>query len=346
VRDTLKAPKARRFLICKTRAKQENTLMKIVVLDGYTLNPGDISWEGVQKCGDLTVHERTPKNKTVERVLGAQIALTNKVLLMKPELDALPDLKYIGVLATGYNVVDLQECARRGITVTNIPSYSTYSVAQTTFAHILNIANNVAGHSASARGRGWCESKDFSYCVSPLTELFGLKLGIVGYGQIGKIVAKIAEAFGMEVCAYAPSRQVGSRDSGVKFETLEKLFKCADILSLNCPLTEGTRHMVNKKTLALMKPSAWIINTGRGPLIDEDALAEALNAGRIAAAGVDVLSTEPPSCDNPLLSAKNCYITPHNSWASVAARKRLMGVAADNIKAWQKGQPINVVVAK
>lgn len=318
--------------------------MKITILDGYTVNPGDLSWDAVKTlAASFGVFDRTPPSLVEKRSADSEIVLTNKVVLDKRQLDMLPNLRYIGVLATGYNVVDLEECKRRGICVTNIPAYSTMSVAQTVFAYILFLANSVEKHFESVRAGDWCKSADFAYTLSSITELDGMSLGIVGYGQIGKAVAKIAKTFGMKVRAFAPSRKVGDSDSVAQFSSLDDILSLSDIVSLNCPLNEKTKNLINKDSISLMKKSAWLINAGRGPLVNEQDLADALNAGQIAAYCADVLSVEPPPSTNPLLSAKNSFITPHCAWASKAARSRLIGIAASNISAWLGGNPINVV---
>lgn len=326
--------------------------MKIVEMDGYAANPGDISWEPWKyivspdgtKC-EFTVYDRTPAELVVERAKDADIVITNKVVFSDEVMAQLPKLKYIGVLATGYNVVDIEAACKRGITVTNIPAYSTMSVAQTAIAHLLNITNNVAGHSASVHNGDWKNGPDFSYSVSPLTEVAGLTFGIVGLGNTGKATAKVANALGMNIIAFTSKAQKDLPDYIKKVETIEDLFKESDVLSLHCPLTPSTHHIVNKEHLALMKPSAIIINTGRGPLVDEEALAEALREGKLRAAGVDVLTEEPPRNDSPLLHIDNCHITPHVAWATFEARKRLMDIAVKNIEAFIKGEPQNVIKA-
>ena len=316
--------------------------MKIVVLDGYTLNPGDLSWNELEALGACTVYERTPAEETVARASDADIILTNKTILDAESIHQLSQLKYIGVLATGYNVVDTAAAAARGIPVCNVPEYASASVAQMVFAHMLNLSNNVALHSAGARKGEWSSARDFAYWLTPQIELAGKTLGIVGLGRIGHAVAKAAQAFGMQVAAYRPSVQEGT-DSGIEMASLERIFRESDFISLHCPLNADTQELVNAERLNTMKPGAFLINTGRGPLIDEQALADALNAGRIAGAGLDVLSSEPPAPDNPLLSARNCYITPHIAWATADARRRLMDIAVNNVKAFINGQSQNVV---
>lgn len=316
--------------------------MKIVVLDGYTANPGDLSWEQLNALGACTIYDRTAPNEVLERAAEAEVLLTNKVLIRAEHLAALPCLKYIGVLATGYNVVDVAAAHERGIVVTNIPAYSTPSVGQMVFSHILNIAQQVQHHSDEVHRGRWTNSADFCFRDTPLIELLGKKIGLIGLGQTGYNTARIAIGFGMKVWAYTSKSRLQLPPEIKKME-LDQLFHECDIISLHCPLTEETRELVNARRLALMKPSAMLINTGRGPLVDEQALADALNSGQIYAAGVDVLSTEPPRADNPLLGAKNCYITPHIAWASTAARERLIKMAAENVKGYRDGKLMNVV---
>lgn len=317
--------------------------MKITVLDGFTLNPGDLSWEQLENLGELTVYDRTSPEMVVERACGSEIVLTNKVVLDRTILDRLPDLKYIGVLATGYNVVDVESAREKGIVVTNIPAYSTDSVAQMVFALLLAVTNRVETFTAKNRIGRWSDSVDFCYWDAPLTELAGKYFGIVGLGNIGRKVAVIARAFGMKVLALT-SKDKNELPEGVeKAASLQDLLSRSDVVSLHCPLTDETRSLINSSTLKMMKPSAILINTGRGPLIDESDVAEALKEGVIAAAAVDVLTTEPPKADNPLLSAPNCYITPHVAWASTEARRRLMDIATANVAAFLAGNPRNRV---
>ena len=316
--------------------------MKIVVLDGYGLNPGDLSWNGMNALGELTVYNRTSPSEMLERSQGAEVLITNKTLITAENMAELPELKYIGVLATGYNVVDIDAAKARGIVVTNIPAYSTASVAQMVFAHVLNITQRV-GYYADENVKGrWTDSVDFCYWDTNLVELDGKKMGIVGYGNIGKATARIALAFGMEVLAYT-SKEQKDLPQGVKKVTLDELFVESDVISLHCPLTPDTKELVNAKRLSMMKSSAILINTGRGPLVNEQDLANALNEGRIAGAGLDVLSVEPSVAGNPLLSAKNCFITPHIAWATKEARTRLMDIAVNNLKSYQEGNVINNV---
>ena len=316
--------------------------MKIIVLDGYGLNPGDLTWKGFEELGELTVYDRTFPSELLERAAGAEALVTNKTLITSENMDALPDLKYIGVLATGYNVVDIDAAKARGIVVTNIPAYSTASVAQMVFAHILNITQRV-GYYADENKRGrWTKNADFCYWDTHLVELQCKKMGIVGFGNIGQATARIAQAFGMEVCVYSSKPQF-ALPSGIKKMELDELFGECDVVSLHCPLTPDTKEMVNAERLSKMKPNAILINTGRGPLINEQDLADALNEGKIAAAGLDVLSVEPSVEGNPLLDARNCFITPHIAWATLEARTRLMDIAVQNLKSYQKGQIVNNV---
>ncbi len=319
-------------------------MKKIVVLDGYAANPGDIGWESWKALGELTVYERTAPEETVARCKDAEIVLTNKVIFDVNVIEALPALKYIGVLATGYNVVDLEAATKHGVIVTNIPAYSTLSVAQMVFAHLLNITHHVASHAERVANGAWQNSKDFCFWDSELIELDGLTLGIVGLGNIGRAVARIAQTFGMKVMAYSSKSEEALAEMGIqKAASYEDVFRIADVVSLHCPLNAQTKHLVNAERLALMKPSAILINTGRGPLIDEQALADALNSGKIYAAGVDVLTQEPPRAGSPLIGARNCYITPHVAWATRAARERLDKIAFANVRAFLDGCPQNVV---
>lgn len=314
--------------------------MKIVVLDGYTLNPGDLSWEELKDLGECTVHERTPADKLFKRAAGAQILLTNKVILDRELMEQLPDLEYIGVLATGYNVVDMEAARDKGVVVTNVPAYGTDSVAQHVFALLLELVSGVGRHDEAVRAGKWSRSPDFCFSEISMTELAGLTFGIVGYGAIGKAVAKVAEAFGMRVIVH--TRTPGTKD-GILYADLDTVLKESDIVSLHCPLSPDTENLVNSSRLILMKNTAILINTSRGPLVDEKALAGALNTGQIAGAALDVLSTEPPPDSNPLLTAPNCILTPHIAWATRAARKRLMDTVVGNVRAWISGQPINLV---
>lgn len=312
------------------------------MLDGYTLNPGDLTWDGLEALGPCRIYDRTPPNEVVRRAREADIVLTNKTALDRPTLEQLPRLKYISVLATGYNVVDVKAARERNILVSNVPVYGTLSVAQMTFAHILNLTQHVAHHSESVRQGCWAKSSDFCYWDFPLIELAGLTLGIVGFGRIGQATAAIARAFQMRLLAHDPYQEPDAHPD-VEFVDIDDLFCRSDIVTLHCALTEDNRGLVNARRLGLMKRTAFIINTSRGQLVDEQALAEALNSGRIAGAGLDVLSVEPPPPDHVLYRAKNCYITPHIAWATRAARQRLMEATVENVKAFLNGRPQNVV---
>lgn len=317
--------------------------MKIVVLDGYGLNPGDLSWKELQSLGECTIYDRTSPEEVLERSKGAQVLLTNKTVLTAGHMAALPGLKYIGVLATGYNVVDIPAARQHGIVVTNIPAYSTRSVAQMVFAHILNITQQVDYYATENRKGRWAGNKDFCYWDFPLIELDGKKIGIVGMGNTGRATARIAQGFGMQVCAYT-SKSPADLLPGTQVMSLDELFRECDIISLHCPLTDATKEMVNAARLASMKPTAILINTGRGPLVNEQDLAEALNNQVIYAAGLDVLSSEPPRADNSLFTARNCFITPHIAWATKEARTRLMDIAVSNLKGFKAGNIVNNVV--
>ena len=314
--------------------------MKIVVLDGYSANPGDLSWQGLEQLGELTVYDRTKPDETVARAAGAEVVLTNKVIINKEAMAKLPCLKYIGVLATGYNVVDIEAARERGIVVTNVPAYSTESVAQMVFAHLLTVTNRTEYYAIQNRQDRWSANPDFCYWDFPHMELAGKTFGIIGLGNIGQRVAQIALAFGMKVKAMT------SKDSlpdGIEKASLEELLAESDVLSLHCPLTENTRHLMNDTTLRQMKPTAILINTGRGPLVDDQAVADALAEGRLAAFCADVLTEEPPKADNPLLKQPNAFTTPHIAWASTEARCRLIQVATDNVRSFLNGKPVNVV---
>ncbi|HOK27124.1 MAG TPA: D-2-hydroxyacid dehydrogenase [Bacteroidales bacterium] len=312
--------------------------MKIVVLDGYALNPGDISWDELKSLGEVEVYDRTPDNMITERAADAEIILTNKNLMMANVIEKLPRLKYIGVLATGYNVVDTEAAKRRGIIVTNVPAYSTASVAQHTFALILEFYNYPGKFSDEVREGRWSRNLDFCYWDKQLIELAGKTIGIVGFGRIGKAVARVAEALEMNVIVSEVTDVEGYENY-----PLDELLKRSDIVTLHCPLTPGTKGIINRERLRLMKPSALLVNCARGQLIVEHDLAEALNEGRIAGAALDVLSEEPPCPDNPLLKAKNCIITPHVAWATLEARQRLMKIAVNNVRSFMEGKPVNVV---
>lgn len=315
------------------------TMKKIVIIDGYVANSGDLSWEGLKDAGELTVYERTDPAEVVERSKGAWAILTNKVLYTDDVLSQLPDLKYIGVLATGYNNVDLEAARQRGITVTNVPAYSTDSVAQLVFAHLLNIVNDIHSYADSVNRSEWGNCTDFSYRLRPFDELAGKVIGIIGFGNIGSKVAEIARAFGMKVITTS-GREL---PAGVERVTLETLLRDSDVVSLNSALTPATKGLINRENLSKMKPTAILINTSRGPLVDEYALAEALRNGKIAAAGIDVLCQEPPRDGSPLIGCPGAYITPHIAWQSTQARQRLVDIATENLKAFAKGSPINVV---
>lgn len=315
--------------------------MNIVILDGYTVNPGDLSWNRIEELGNCKVYDRTSPQETLVRSKDADVVFTNKVMFSREVIEKLPELKYIGVLATGYNVVDLEAASRANITVTNIPAYSTASVAQMVFSHILHQVQNVSLHADSVNQGGWSASPDFSYHLTPQLELAGKTLGIIGFGQIGQMVAKLGVAFGMRVLFNNRSKKETSLEA--RQVDLNTLLEESDVISINCPLTDENKGFINKSAIERMKHSAIVINTGRGPLVNEDDLADALNKGRIAGAGLDVLSTEPPAPDNPLLNARNCYITPHIAWATTEARARLIDIAAKNLKAFRDGNPINVV---
>ena len=316
--------------------------MKIVVLDGFSLNPGDLTWEKLESLGECRIYDRTDPKQVVQRAAEAEIVLTNKCPLTRESMVHLPRLRYIGVLATGYNIVDITAAHERGILVTNVPTYGTGSVAQLVFAHILHFMHHVGEHALSVSSGEWTESVDWSYRKYPLHELTGKTIGIVGYGRIGRAVARISEAFGMSILLNDPSdiqdlsetrRQVG----------LEQLLSESDIISLHCPLNSQTEKLINSERIQRLKSSAILINTSRGPLIDEEALAEALQSGRIAGAGLDVLSTEPPKPGNPLLTARNCYITPHLAWATLEARGRMMETIVENVNMFLNGNPKNII---
>ncbi|MAE65008.1 MAG: glycerate dehydrogenase [Phycisphaeraceae bacterium] len=318
---------------------------KLVVLDGYTLNPGDISWSGFEALGQVSVHDRTPPAQVVPRAMGCAYALTNKVPFTAETLDQLPDLKYIGVLATGYNIVDIAAAGERGVVVTNIPTYGTDSVAQHATALIMALARPIEIHNQAVQDGRWTSNIDWCFALAPITELTGKTLGVVGIGRIGQAVARIGAAMGMKIIAHDEYPPAPEHLAGLNVEMLDvdEVFRRADVVTLHCPLTEKTEHLVNADRLGMMKSSAIVINTSRGPLIDNAALAEALKAGTIAGAGLDVLDVEPPPADNPLLGAPNCVITPHIAWYAQAARQRLMDIAVDNLNAFLAGSPVNVV---
>lgn len=316
--------------------------MNIVVLDGYTLNPGDLSWDELKRLGACECYDRTPPEQVVQRAAAAEIILTNKTIVNRGHLQELPRLKYIGVLATGYNNVDTAAARERGIPVTNVPTYGTRSVAQATFALLLELTQHVAHHAQTVRDGRWTKSLDFCYWDYPLIELADQTIGVVGYGRIGQAVGELALAFGMKLLVNTdpPSPPINGQET---FVPLERLFRESDVVTLHCPLTEQTRKLINAERLAWMKPTAFLLNTSRGPLVDEPALAQALNTGRLAGAGLDVLAIEPPTADNPLVRAKNCFVTPHIAWATRAARARLLQTAVDNVKSYLTGKLQNVV---
>ena len=317
--------------------------MKIVILDGYTINPGDNPWSPVEALGACTIHDRTPAELVLERARDAEIILTSKVKLTESILEQLPKLRYISLLATGYNNVDVAAAAKRGIPVSNVPAYSTESVVQTIFALLLELTTRVGLHDAAVKNGEWVRSPDHSFWKGSLVELDGLTLGIVGYGTIGRAVARVAAAFGMKVLAHAPRIPADPGPTPVRFVSLEELFATSDVVSLNCPQTPDNTGFVNAGLLSRMKPTAFFLNAARGGLVNEADLADALNRGIIAGAGLDVVAHEPMLADNPLLGAANCIFTPHLAWASLAARKRLMGIVAANIAAFLAGNPTNVV---
>ena len=325
-------------------------MTRIVVLDGYTTSPlspdrepadHEVGWQPLAALGELVVHPRTPADQVAQQIGGSAVALTNKALVGADVFAVCPQLKYVGVLATGVNVVDLDAAQAHGVTVTNVPGYSTPSVAQHVFALLLELCNRTAEHNDAVHAGRWASCDDFSFTTGPLVELSGMTLGVVGMGAIGRAVAAVGHALGMKIAAHSRTQ----RDIGLPVEWLDvdALFTHADVVTLHCPLTPQTQSLVNAQRLATMKPGAFIINTGRGPLIDEAALTEALTSGTIAGAGLDVLSAEPPNADNPLLTAPNCVITPHTAWATVASRRRLLDIAAGNLKSYLGGQSVNVV---
>jgi len=317
--------------------------MKIVVLDGYTLNPGDLSWDNLKVIGEVVIYDRTPTGEILERSKNAEILFTNKTPLKEEILNALPSLKYIGVLATGYNVVDIEAAKRRGIVVTNVPAYSTFSVAQLTFALLLELCLHVQRQSDSVLSGKWASSVDFTYRDFPLIELAGKTIGIIGFGNIGQSVANIAASFGMNVISFSRRQTDQSHRTNFKWVTIDELFETADVVSVHCPLVPETKGLVNIGYLKKMKKSAFLLNTSRGPIVIEEDLAYALNNDLISGAGVDVLSVEPPSADNHLLKAKNCIITPHIAWATKEARIRLLDIAVNNLAHFLGNTPVNVV---
>ncbi len=316
--------------------------MKIVILDGHAANPGDLSWKPLEQLGEVVVYERTRPEELINRTKDADAALTNKVFFGEEELKQLPRLKYIGILATGTNAVDIKAACRHGVTVTNIPAYSTDSVAQQVFAHILNVLNRVDKYADDNRKGRWSANPDFCYWDMQIRELASMKMGIVGLGHIGQKVAKIALAFGMEVCAFT-SKEEKDLPEGVKKSSLDALYRSCDIISLHCPLTPDTREMINRDTLALMRPNTILVNTGRGPLVNEADVADALHKGIIAAYATDVMCQEPPEVDNPLFGCSNAFVTPHMAWGTIEARRRLMDIALNNVLAFADGKPVNTI---
>lgn len=317
--------------------------MKIVVLDGFTLNPGDLSWEGMASLGTFECFDRTSRDELIDRAKDAEILITNKTPLNRATLTQLPKLRYIGVLATGYNIVDVVAAKELGVIVTNVPTYGTKSVAQFVFAHLLEICHHVAAHSQSVKAGKWNRTEDFCYWDRPLIELDGKVMGIIGTGRIGVETAKIASAFGMKVIAYAPRPKPTQNEGLFDYVTLETLLMTSDVISLHCPLTDETKGLLNDAAFEIMKTGAIVINTSRGPLIDEDALARALKSGKVYAAGLDVMTYEPPKGPSPLFEIENCQITPHIAWAPKEARQRLLNMAIQNVRAFIEGDPINVV---
>lgn len=317
--------------------------MKIVVLDGYTLNPGDLSWDGLKALGELTVYDRTPKDLVLERIGDAEIVFTNKTPLTRETFENAPNIKWVGVLATGYDVVDIEAAKEKGIPVSNIPTYGTDSVAQMVFALLLEICHHVWDHSQAVKAGEWTNNDDWCFWKYPLMELAGKTMGIIGYGRIGQATGKIAQAMGMKVLAYDQYQNKELETDTMKYVSLDELLSKSHVISLHCPLFDSTRRIINKDTISKMKDGVIIINTARGPLIVEEDLAEALNSGKVYAAAVDVVSVEPIKEDNPLLKARNCIITPHIAWATKEARQRLMDIAVDNLQKFIEGSPVNVV---
>lgn len=317
--------------------------MKIVILDGYPLNSGDLSWEGLEQLGDVVVYDRTPVDKIIERAEGAEVVITNKVPIGEREMNALSTLKYIGVIATGYNIIDVDVAKQRGIVVTNVPGYSTPSVVQLTFALLLELCLHVQRHSDSVKDGKWSRSLDFSFWDYPLIELSGKTMGIIGFGSIGQQVADVATAFGMNVIGSSRRKTDQSHRKNFKWVEVNELLQQADVVSIHCPLTPETKGLINKESLKTMKNSAFILNTARGPIVVDQDLADALNGGIIAGAGIDVLSVEPPEENNPLFKAENCIVTPHIAWATIESRTRAMDIAQGNLSAFMNGEPVNVV---
>ncbi|HET9485973.1 MAG TPA: D-2-hydroxyacid dehydrogenase [Chryseosolibacter sp.] len=317
--------------------------MKIVVLDGYALNPGDLSWNGIKKYGEVTIHERTPPDDVLHRAQHADVLFTNKTPIRENIIDQLPDLKFIGVLATGYNIIDVEAATKRGIIISNIPDYGSYSVAQLTFALLLEMCHHVQRHSDTVREGKWAASKDWCYWDFPLVELAGKTMGIIGFGNIGQKVGDMATAFGMNLLGSSRKKSDQSHRKNFRWVEIPQLLELSDVVSIHCPLTPETKGLINAASLRTMKRSAFLLNTSRGPIIVDDDLANALDSGVIAGAGIDVLPVEPPRADNPLFKARNCIITPHIAWATKEARSRLMDMAVKNLEAFVRGAPINVV---
>ena len=317
--------------------------MKIVVLDGLTLNPGDLNWDALEKLGELTVYDRTPEAQVVERIGDADAVFTNKTVIARQHLASCPTVKFIGVLATGYNVVDVAAARELGIPVCNVPTYGTVAVAQFATALLLELCHHVGKHSDDARCGGWARHPDFCYWLNPLVELDGKTLGIIGFGRIGQAFARIAQAFGMSVLACSGHQDKRLESASLRYATLDEIYAQADVISLHCPLSDSNRGMINAAAIAAMKPNVLLINTARGQLVVEQDLADALNSGRVAGAALDVLSAEPPRADNPLLTASNCIVTPHIAWATNAARARIMMTAAENLEKFVAGAAQNVV---
>ncbi len=317
--------------------------MKIAVLDGYAMNPGDLSWLEMEKFGDLILYDRTTDDKVIERIGDAEIVLTNKVALPREILKSVPNLKYIGVTATGYNIVDTVAARELGIVVTNVPAYSTGSVAQLVFAFILEFCHHVGEHNRAVQDGQWVNSQDFTFWNYPLIELKNKTLGLIGYGAIGQAVATLAEAFGMNVLVYTRTASKVQSTERIQYAALDDVLNASDFISLHCPLTDNTKELINKNSIQKMKTGSYLINTSRGPVISEQDVADALNIGKLAGAAVDVVAVEPIQSHNPLLKAKNCIITPHFGWAPIEARTRLMKTLADNVRAFIEGKPINVV---
>lgn len=317
--------------------------MNIVVLDGYTLNPGDLSWDGLKTLGDVVVYDRTPAELTVERIADAEIVITNKTAIDTNVLEACPAIRYIGVLATGYNVVDVEAARAKGIPVSNIPTYGTAAVGQFAIALLLEICHHIGAHGQSVAAGDWAQKPDFCYWNHPLIELDGKTMGIIGFGRIGQQTARIAHALGMKIIAHDNNHNKALESETLRYASLDELFANADVISLHCPLFDATKGIINKATIARMKDGVIILNTSRGPLVVEEDLAEALKSGKVYAAGLDVVSAEPIKADNPLLKAKNCIITPHIAWAPIEARSRLLSIAVENLRSFLAGQPVNIV---